>query len=107
MKVSFASVLGSHVHKSVLKSNLSPSACRECNFQVRLALFQQSIRNVEGWNEESVLSIVKSNSKCVGNEENYNVVKLCSTSESMVFKKPVELVTLISSLMLKVDVSLE
>lgn len=76
------------MHKSVLKSNLSLSVCSKCSFQVRLTLFQQSLRrNVEGWNGESALSMVKSNSKCVvGSEENYNVVKPSSSKESMVFK---------------------
>lgn len=88
MKVSFASILGSHVHKSVLKSNLSLSAFSKYGFQVRLTLFQQSLRgNVEGWNRESALSMVKSNSKCVvGSEENYIMVKPSSSSGSMVFK---------------------
>lgn len=75
MKVCFASVLGSHVHKSVLKSNLSPSACSQYNFQVKLTLFQQSLRrNVEGWNRQSALSMVKNNSKCVAvSGEHYKV----------------------------------
>lgn len=76
MNVSFASLVGSRVHKSVLKSHLSLSACSQCNFQVRLTLFQQSLRrNVEGCNRESGLSMVKSNSKyVVGSGESYNVI---------------------------------
>lgn len=58
--VSFASLGGSHLRKSILKSNHRLSSCSQCSFQVMLPLFQKSLRrNVEVGDRESGLSMVQ------------------------------------------------